>query len=50
MDVCAKIRACVKFQMFVGKKQLKSFPLKPVMVYGPFQQSSLDFIEDIHPA
>jgi hypothetical protein len=36
IDVCAKIRACAKCQKFIGKQQLKSFPLKPVMVSGPF--------------
>jgi hypothetical protein len=32
------------------KKQLKSLPLKPVVVSGPFQQWGLDFIGEIHPA
>jgi hypothetical protein len=36
-DVCANIRACVKCQNFSGKKQLKSLPLKPVVVSRPFQ-------------
>jgi hypothetical protein len=49
-DVCAKIRACVKFQKFAGKHQLKSMPLKPVVASGPFQQWGLDFIGEIHPA
>jgi hypothetical protein len=49
-DVCANIRACVKCQKFSGKQQLKSFPLKPVVVSGPFQQWGLDFIGEIHPA
>jgi hypothetical protein len=29
-DDCAKIRSCAKCQKFSGKRQLKSFPLKPV--------------------
>jgi hypothetical protein len=49
-DVCAKIRACVKCQKFSGKQQLKSFPLKPVVASGPFQQWGLDFIGEIHPS
>jgi hypothetical protein len=49
-DVCANIRACVKCQKFSGKQQLKSFPLKPVVASGPFQQWGLDFIGEIHPA
>jgi hypothetical protein len=49
-DVCAKIRACVKCQFFSGKQQLKYFPLKPIVVSGPFQEWDLDFIWEIHPA
>jgi hypothetical protein len=49
-NVCAKISACVKCQKFSGKQQLKSLPLKPVVVSGPFQQWGLDFIGEIHPA
>jgi hypothetical protein len=48
-DVCANIRTCVKCQKFSGKKQLKYFPFKPMVVYGPFQQWGLDFIGEIHP-
>jgi hypothetical protein len=44
------IRACVKCQKNSGKKQLKYFPLKPVVASGPFQQWGLDFIGEIHPA
>jgi hypothetical protein len=36
-DVCAKIRACDKCHKFSGKQQLKSLPLKLVVVSGPFQ-------------
>jgi hypothetical protein len=43
-------RSCVKCQKFFGKKQLKSFPLNPVVALGPFQQWGLDFIGEIHPA
>jgi hypothetical protein len=35
-DVYRKVRACIKCQIFVGKQQLKSFPLKHVVVSGPF--------------
>jgi hypothetical protein len=49
-DVCAKIRTCDKCQKFSGKQQLKSFPLKPIVVSGPFQQWGLDFIGEIHPS
>jgi hypothetical protein len=48
-DVCAFVKACDKCQRFVGKQQLKSLPLKPVVVTGPFQQWGLDFIGEIHP-
>jgi hypothetical protein len=36
-DVCVKIRTCDKCKKFSGKQQLKSFPLKPIVVSGPFQ-------------
>jgi hypothetical protein len=36
-DVCAKIRACTKCQNFARKQQLKYLPLKPLVVFGPFQ-------------
>jgi hypothetical protein len=48
-DVCREIRACIKCQKFSGKQQLKSLPLKPVVVSTPFQQWGLDFIGEIHP-
>jgi hypothetical protein len=35
-DICANIRACAKCQKFIGKHQLKSLPLKPIMVFGRF--------------
>jgi hypothetical protein len=49
IDVCAKIRACIKCQKFTGKQQLKSLPLKPVVASIPFQQWGLEFIGEIHP-
>jgi hypothetical protein len=49
-DVYRRVRACIKCQRFVGKQQLKSLPLKPVVVSGPFQQWGLDFTGEIHPA
>jgi hypothetical protein len=36
-DICANIRVCEKSQNFCGKQQLKYLPLKPVMVFAPFQ-------------
>ena len=33
----------------MGKNQLKSLPLRPVVVTGPFQQRGLDFIGEINP-
>jgi ribonuclease HI len=48
-DVCREIRSCIKCQKFSGKQQLKSLPLKPVVVSAPFQQWGLDFIGEIHP-
>jgi hypothetical protein len=35
-DVCAKIRAYAKCQKFSGKKKVKSLPLQPEAVLGPF--------------
>jgi ribonuclease HI len=49
-DVCKRVRACIKCQKFAGKQQLRSLPLNPVVVSGPFQQWGLDFIGEIHPA
>ena len=48
-DVCTFVRACDQCQRFVGKKQLKSLPLRLVTVNGPFQQWVLDFIGEINP-
>jgi hypothetical protein len=48
-DVYREIRACIKCQRFSGKQQLKSLPLKPVVVSTPFQQWGLDLIGEIHP-
>jgi hypothetical protein len=36
-NVCREIRACIKCQKFSGKQQLKSLPLKLVVVSTPFQ-------------
>jgi hypothetical protein len=35
-DVCKRVRACIKCQKFVGKQQLRSVSLNPVVVSGPF--------------
>ena len=35
-DVCSFIKSCDKFQRFTGKQQLKSLPLRPIVVNGPF--------------
>lgn len=48
-DVCTFVRTCDACQKFVGKNQLKSLPLRLVIVTGPFQQWGLDFIGEIHP-
>jgi hypothetical protein len=48
-DVCEFVKTCDKCQRFEGKQQLKSLPLKPIVVTGPFQQWGLDFIGEIHP-
>jgi hypothetical protein len=49
-DVCAFVKACDKCQRFTGKQQLKSLPLRPIVVNGPFQQWGLDFIGEINPS
>ena len=48
-DVYRGIRACIKCHKFSGKQQLKSLPLKYMVVSAPFQQWGLDFIGKIHP-
>jgi ribonuclease HI len=48
-DVYEFVKTCDKCQRFEGKKHLKSLPLKPIVVTGPFQQWGLDFIGEIHP-
>ena len=49
-DVHRGVRAYIPCQRFSGKQQLKSLLLRPVVVSGPFQQWSLNFIGEIHPA
>jgi hypothetical protein len=49
-DVYKRVKACIKCKKFAGKQQLRSLPLNPVVVSGPFQQWGLDFIGEIHPA
>ena len=36
-NVCTFVKACDKCQRFIGKQHLKSFPLRPIVVNGPFQ-------------
>jgi len=48
-DVYDKVRTCKKCQRFTGKKNLKSLPLKSIIVSAPFQQQVLDFIGEIRP-
>jgi len=36
-DVYEFVKTCDKCQRFEGKQQLKSLPLKPIVVTGPFQ-------------
>jgi hypothetical protein len=48
-DVYEFVKRCDKCQRFEGKKQLKSLPLRPIVITGPFQQWGLDFIGEIHP-
>eukprot|EP00253_Pinus_taeda_P015077 PITA_15077 len=48
-DVFSFVKACDKCQIFVGRQQLKSLPLKPIHVNGPFQQWGLDFLSEINP-
>jgi hypothetical protein len=50
VDVCKRVRYYVRCQKFAGKQQLKSLPLQPVVVLGPFQQWGMDFIGEIHLA
>jgi hypothetical protein len=35
-DVCAFVKSCDKCQRFTRKQQLKSLPLRPIVVNGPF--------------
>eukprot|EP00253_Pinus_taeda_P022184 PITA_22184 len=48
-DVFVFVKSCERCQRFEGKQQLKSLPLKPIQVRGPFQQWGLDFIGEINP-
>ena len=42
------VKSCDRCQIFEGKQQLKSLPLKPIIAKGPFQQWDLDFIGEIN--
>jgi hypothetical protein len=44
------VKSCDKCQRFTRKQQLKSLPLRPIVVNGPFQQCGLDFIGKINPS
>eukprot|EP00253_Pinus_taeda_P029470 PITA_29470 len=48
-DVFSFVKSCDKCQRFARRQQLKSLPLKPIHVNGPFQQWGLDFIGEINP-
>lgn len=48
-DVFSFVKSCDRCEIFGGKQQLKSLPLKPIHAKGPFQQWGLDFIGDINP-
>jgi hypothetical protein len=48
-DVCTFVKSCDKCQRFTGKQQLKSLPLRPIVVNGPFQQWGLGFTGEINP-
>ena len=47
-DVFSFVKSCDKCQIFEGKQQVKSLPLKPIHAKGPFQQWGLDFIGEIN--
>ena len=49
-DVCTFVRAYEKCQRFIGNQQLRSLPLRPIVVNGPFQEWGLDFICEINPS
>lgn len=44
------IAQCEKCKMFIGKPQLATFPLRPIVIEGPFQQWGIDFIGPINPS
>jgi hypothetical protein len=44
-----RLELVTNVRSFLESNKLKSFPLKPVVVSGPFQQWGLDFIGEIHP-
>eukprot|EP00253_Pinus_taeda_P034069 PITA_34069 len=48
-DVFSFVKSCDRCQIFEGKHQLKSLPLKPIHASCPFQQWGLDFIGEIDP-
>ena len=49
LQVGAKVRSCVPYQMFAGKKKLAALPLIPTIVSTTFLQWGLYFIGDINP-
>ena len=48
--MCTFVKSYDKFQRFVGKQQLRYFPLRTIVVNGPFRQWGLDFIAEINPS
>ena len=48
-DVFSFVKSCDRCQIFEGKHQLKSLPLKPLHAKGPFHQWGLDFLGEINP-
>eukprot|EP00253_Pinus_taeda_P003272 PITA_03272 len=48
-SLAENLASCDWCQIFEGKQQLKSLPLKPIHASGPFQQWGLDFIGEINP-
>jgi hypothetical protein len=49
-DDCSYVKTCDKCQRFTRKQQLKSIPLKPIVVTRPFQQWGLAFVGEINPS
>ena len=43
------VKNCEKYQLFTGRPQLASLPLRPTVIDEPFHQWAIDFIGPLNP-